>query len=147
MNPNMTLISQVTDFKTGDIVITKSVVPFVQHYAIAFYRDGIPMIADNSFINKQINVYTYDEYKKSRTILGIVRNECTLNITDAKIEQAVKDWSPIKYNFFGFTNNKGIGGNCEDFTASFGCNHGTDQRVKWGIGILIVIILILLISK
>lgn len=141
MNPQMISIDKVVDpFKTGDIVITKSVVPLIQHYAVAFHRNGVTMIGDNSFINKQINVYTLEDYKKTRTILGIVRNEDSLKTTDAQVEKAVQDYIKTGYNFWG--------NNCESWARiACNCEFGTDQRVKWGIGILLGLIIILIIIK
>jgi hypothetical protein len=139
--PRMIPYDEVRDFFTGDIYVTKSVVPLVTHWAIAFRRNGVDMIADNSFINKLVNVFTLEDYQKSRDIYGIIRNNCTLRVTDDQVENAIDTSKEINYRFWVF--------NCQDFVAyaSNFCYQGIDQRVKWGLILLGIIIVVLIFLK
>lgn len=126
-------ISQVTDFKTGDIYITKCTYPIIQHHAIAFYRDGVPSIAD---MDDSLQVFTLDDYKKKRTILGIIRNDKTLAVTDAQVENAIVNYNDSNYSL--------LFKNCQDFVYCIVNGYCPDQRVI-GAFIALSIILITLI--
>lgn len=127
-------ISQVSEFKTGDILQTTSVVPFVRHYAIIFYKDNIGYVADNSFTDGCIRIFTLSQYQEDQDIVGIIRTPNTLNITDELIEQKISEHKPKGYRFFTF--------NCENFIRDIcGCQFGLDQRIVY-LGIIPAIIIL-----
>jgi hypothetical protein len=64
-----------------------------------------------------------------------------LKTTDAQVETAVARSIPVGYKFWVW--------NCSDMTfyATGGCPQGLDQRVKWGLIFLAIIIIVLVIIK
>lgn len=133
--------SPSTPLQTGDILVTTSVVPLIRHFAV-YYRDqnNNPSVADNVFWSQKLEVSGVDDYKAKRNIIGIIRNNNTVNLTDKFIQEKVEEAKKMNYQFFAF--------NCEDFVRSVcGCYIGTDQRIKYMILIIFLLTLFIIYIK
>lgn len=127
--------------QTGDILVTTSFVPLIHHFAV-YYKDqnNQPSVADNVFWSQKLEVSGIDDYKKKRNIIGIIRNNNTINLTDKFIQGKVEEAKKMNYQFFAF--------NCEDFVRSVcGCYIGTDQRIKYMILIIFILTLFIIYIK
>lgn len=127
--------------QTGDILVTTSFVPLIRHFAV-YYKDqnDQPTVADNVFWSQKLEVSGIDQYKKSRNIIGIIRNENTISLTDKFIQDKVEQAKKMNYQFFAF--------NCEDFVRSVcGCYIGTDQRIKYMVAIILILTIFIIYIK
>lgn len=133
--------SASTPLQTGDILVTTSVVPLIQHFAVYYHdQNNQPSVADNVFWSQKLEVSGIDDYKKKRNIIGIIRNNNTINLTDKFIQDKVEEAKKMNYQFFAF--------NCEDFVRSVcGCYIGTDQRIKYMILIIFILTLFIIYMK
>lgn len=130
-------INEVTDYRTGDVLVSK--VKFLRHFAILFYQNGKPLVADNSFGTARVDVFNLDEYRQIRDVIGIIRTPETEKLTDEAIEQGIEEAKITGYKFFKF--------NCEDFIRSIcHCYIGDDQRVYYAKMLLGIIVIIMAIS-
>lgn len=128
------------ELKTGDILVTSSIVPIIKHFAIVYSKDGQQTVADNVFWSGKVEVSSLEDYKKVRNIIGVMRNTETKSLSDEEIQKKVEEAKKINYRFFSY--------NCEDFVRRVcGCDIGFDQRKKFIIIILIIIFTILIIKK
>lgn len=133
--------TSATPLQTGDILVTTSVVPLIQHFAV-YYRDqnNLPTVADNVFWSHKLEVSGIDQYKQKRNIIGIIRNNNTINLTDKFIQEKVEEAKKMNYQFFAF--------NCEDFVRSVcGCYIGTDQRIKYMLMLILILTLFIIYIK
>lgn len=127
--------------QTGDILVTTSVVPLIQHFAV-YYRDqnNQPTVADNVFWSQKLEVSGIDEYKAKRNIIGIIRNNNTTGLTDRFIQEKVEEAKKMNYQFFAF--------NCEDFVRSVcGCYIGIDQRIKYMLLLIFILTVFIIYIK
>lgn len=128
--------------KTGDVIISSSIFPLVKHYGIIICYNNQTLVAHNSYSTGCIEIDTYNDFKKTRQIHGIIPTEKTINP-----EQLLNEVNEIKqqkrYDFFNY--------NCEDFVKQVcGCVIGNDQRIIWlyfGLMILIKVILFIIFIK
>lgn len=131
--PKLTPIEDVTELKTGDILKTTTETPTVRHFAVVFHRNGVAMVADNSFLTKRIDIFNVEDYLKQRNVIGVIRNEKTLAVTDQRVEDKIKEHRARGYRFFSF--------NCEDFVRDIcDCDLGVDQRIIYLLVIPIIIV-------
>lgn len=132
-------LDQINDkYMTGDILVTSSFVPTINHFAIVYYQDGVPMVADNVFWSHKLEVTTLEDYKKQRNIIAVIRGDETMNLTDDYIKQKVEKAKNINYKFFDY--------NCEDFVRDVcKCNIGTDQRRTYSLVFLALLFIVFLI--
>ena len=130
---------QIADkYLTGDILVTSSFVPTVNHFAIVFKQDGQDMVADNVFWSHKLEVSPLEDYKKQRNIIGILRGDETMSLTDDYIKQKVDKAKNINYKFFDY--------NCEDFVRDVcKCNIGYDQRKFYALVLLSILFVVFLI--
>jgi len=128
-------------FKTGDILRVNSVVPFVSHYGIVFSRNKLQYVAHNSFTKGKVLIVPLVKFLAKKEFLSVVRNCKTESLTDSSIEKSISEVINRQYKFFGF--------NCEAFTDYVcpNCTTKTDQRIVWGFGLFVLLLIIILITK
>lgn len=146
---NWTKINNISDLQPGDIIEVPSkvpnnarifpgfIVPFVKHYAmIVFVKDEQGndklSVVHNTFLG-QPHIDPIEAITEERPINRILRT----NIPNATVLERYNKCKENKYAIFGF--------NCESFVRSIcNCNIGTDQRIGWGAGLGIILLLIIL---
>jgi len=135
--------NQNTQLQTGDVLVVDGIIPFINHYAIVYKKNGVQYVSeiDLERVFLALNLWKViteplADYEKRRTITGFVRDENTQALTDDYIQKKIIDCAPVGYQFLSY--------NCEDFIHNVcGCKLGYDKNQKWGYVIVIGIFVVL----
>lgn len=129
-------IIKVEKLQTGDVLETSSKGYPFKHYAVVFYKDGVPYVTHNTPKTGPI-IEALEEFETKRTIYNHFRNEITKKLTDKEIEDKAKELKAYGYHFMEM--------NCEDYVKRIvGTYIGMDDRVTAIIIISTVIIIALI---
>lgn len=142
------LLSEVDNkLETGDLLETPTRIPknypliggvafpLVNHYGIYLEIDKKPMVAHNP-MGGYPEIISLEEFEGDRKIERIIRTGMTSEHIIAKTNEC-KD---KPYNFWGT--------NCEEFINFVcSCESGFDQRIGWGLFLIMVILIIIVLRK
>lgn len=117
--------------QTGDVLECNGKILCFNHYAVVFYKGGIPYVTHNTDPGPQIE--TLESFEKKRTIYNVFRNEVTKKLSDKFIESKAKELEPYGYSF--------MESNCEDYVKRIvGCYIGLDDRYTFTVVVSLIII-------
>lgn len=125
------------EYKTGDILVVPiKYLPFFNHLAIVFYKDGIAHVAHHvGYSAKRVTIEPLTDFLKTREVKRVIP---TNGLTDEYIYNKVT-WcneDGKTYSVFGF--------NCEDFIRDVcGCSWGIEQKKRFYFGVIIFILVII----
>lgn len=137
-------------YKTGDILLVPTwPIPLFNHFAIVFFKDGIPYVAHNSFrsmINREdrnILIEPLDRFLEIRKVKGVISTNGRHTDDEIHSKACMFNDQGKKYDFFGY--------NCESFVREIcGCSWGVDQRKEFLVfffGVLLIGATVYLIFK
>lgn len=131
------------EYTTGDVleVNSHSIIPSIspaRHYAMYFERDGVPYVAHNAFSTGKIEIEPFDKFMEGRVVYRIINHA---DLTNEEIDARATELQGKKdYKFFSY--------NCEDFVREMcQCHVGFDQRLGWGIALILISIFLFLIIR
>lgn len=128
-------IIKVDKLQTGDVLEAKGKVPFFPHYAVVYYKNGIPWVTH--CVDNGVTDETLESFENKRTVFNVFRNEVTKKLTDKYIEDKGKELQAYGYNFMEM--------NCEDYAKRIvGTYIGFDDRTTAIITISVIIIVALI---